>query len=734
MARNDLVLQDPLSAAGRGEPLELLLYWRTVYKWKWWIIVAAIIAGGIAAVAVSFVTPMYRATVTLMIEQNKARLVSIDEVYSGVSANREHYQTQAEMLKSPALAASVIKKFDLTNNAEFDPRRERRGFWTDLLGMAGKPQTEWTQSKVEAVVLADFLRRVSIEPIRLSQLVKLSFEASDPKLAARIANEMAEAYLEADVEVRGRITQRAGDWLAERVAGLKQNLEDSERTLQRFREREGLLEMRGLPQGGATRQVEVLTNSLTDVQQRRFEAEAAYKQLTAKTAGVGATPVVLRSGYVETLIRQEDEAGKRLAALSIQYGPEHPRTIAAQKDLQQRRENTNRGIQSTIASFGKEVEVAGGTERAVARNLGAAKGAIQQINRKEFELEALERDVASNRQIYERFLTRYRETRAAGDVQSSVVARVVDPAIPPGSPFKPAKDRIILVCGFLGLLLGAVVALMRERIDSTVRSADEVDEKLGAPALAVLPLLEVQREQSVGRYYLDDPGSHFSEAIRTARTSLLLSAIDAPHKVLLVTSSVPNEGKSAFASNLALAHAQTRKVLLVEADLRRPAVTPHLQLDPNKPGLTSLFNGSAPFADCVQRVEGSSLYVLPAGPVPANPLELLSSERFRHLIARLSQACDLVIIDSPPVHLVSDAVLLASAASGVLFVVKADSTPAPVARRCIRTLREAGGNVIGVVLNQLDFTKAARYYGGYAEYGKKSGEYGGSYSKPAQAS
>ena len=162
-----------------------------------------------------------------------------------------------------------------------------------------------------------------------------------------------------------------------------------------------------------------------------------------------------------------------------------------------------------------------------------------------------------------------------------------------------------------------------------------MEEKLGAPTLAVLPLLRGTHDQPVGRHYLDDPGSPFAEAIRTARTSLLLSAIDAPYKVLLVTSSVPNEGKSAFAANLALAHAQTKKVLLVEADLRRPAVAPHLQLDPSRPGLTSLFNGSAPFADCVQRVEGSSLYVLPAGPVPANPLELLSSERFRHI----SDAC-----------------------------------------------------------------------------------------------
>jgi capsular exopolysaccharide synthesis family protein len=191
---------------------------------------------------------------------------------------------------------------------------------------------------------------------------------------------------------------------------------------------------------------------------------------------------------------------------------------------------------------------------------------------------------------------------------------------------------------------------------------------------------------------------------------------------------VPNEGKSAFAINLALAHAQVKKTLLIEGDLRRPSIVKQLGLDPTRPGLTSLFSGESTFLDCLQRVEGSSLYVLPSGPVPENPLEILSSDRFKQLLARVASACEIVIVDSPPVHLVSDSVVLSTMTTGTIFVVRADSTPSAVARRCIRSLQDAGGTVIGIALNQLDFTKADRYYGAYTGYSK---EYGAYYGKPA---
>lgn len=717
----------------RPDGFELILYWRSIARRKWWILGLALLFAAAAAVILSFVTPIYRATVTVLIEQNRAKLVSIEEVYSGVSPNREHYQTQAEMLKSPALAAAIIEKLRLTTHPEFDPRQQKQTFLTRFsLPERSKPDTvEWTEERVQAAVLADFLRRITVAPVRLSQLVKVSFDSADRGLAAKVANTIADMYIEADIEVRSRITQRATEWLSSQLAVLKQNLEESELALQQFREREGLVNTRGLAQSGAVRQIEGFSRALSDARQQRIEAETNYNQIKAAKGNIEAQPIVLRHSLVARLKGLEAAAESRLAALSQRYGPQNVRLIQADEDLKQARENTRRGIAEVIASFTKEYEVAGANERAVERALGGARGTVQDINRKEFQLESLERNIATNRQIYERFMSRYKETRAAADTQSSVVARVIDPAIPPGSAYTPQTERTVLIAFVLSIVLGSIIALLLERVDRAIKSGDDVEEKLGLPTLAVLPLLPGDAGRFVGRHYLEEPKSVFSETIRTVRTSILLSAIDAPSKILLVTSSVPGEGKTAFAINLALAHAQTKKVLLIEADLRRPSVVEQLGLDETKPGLSSLFSGTASFADCLQRVEGSSLYVLPSGPATGNASELLSSERFKHMLSRISAACEIVILDSPPIHLVSDAVVLSTLATGVLFVVKANSTPYPVARRCIHTLQGAGATVVGVALNQLDFRKADRYYGAYTSYAE---EYGGYHTKPVPAS
>jgi capsular exopolysaccharide synthesis family protein len=704
-----------------------MLYWRGIYKRKWGVLALALVFGIITAVGVSFMTPIYRATVTLMIEQNHAKLISIEDVYSGISPDREHYQTQAELLRSPALAMTVIAKLDLVKHSEFDPRQRKTPRWQTMIpGGTPKGASEtWTEERLEAAVVSDFLRRITVDPVPLTQLVKVGFDAADPALAARIANAIAESYIEADLGVRDRMRQQATDWLAERLAELKHNLENSERALQQYREREGLPDMKGLAQSGAARQLDALNTVVNEATEKRIEAEANYRQVRSAEDKAASSPVVLRSTVVDRLKDLEGQAAKRVAELSERYGPEHARMVQAQAELDRMREKTRQAIEQVTKSIAKEYEVTRANERAAQQSVGAAKGSVRHINRKEFQLAALEQDVATNQEIYQKFMNRYRETRAAGAGQNSVVARVIDPAARPGAPYKPRTEQIVAGGVALGLLFGAIVGLMLERLNSTVRSGDEVEEKLGVPVLTVLPRLGGKDADAAGRYYLENPSSVFSEAVRTARTSILLSSIDASSKVLLVTSSVPAEGKSAFAVNLALSHAEAKKTLLIEADLRRPSVVQQLGLDSSKPGLTHLFSGEATFTECLQQVEGSSLYVLPAGPTPENPLELLSSERFRKMIERVAAHCEIVIIDSPPVHLVSDAVLLSTFATGVLFMVKADSTPYATARRCLDRLHDAGAPVVGIALNELDFKKADRYYGAYTGYSKEYGSYYG---------
>jgi succinoglycan biosynthesis transport protein ExoP len=700
----------------KGDTLDLVIYWRSIARRKWAILGLGVAIAVAAAIVVNMMTPIYRSTATLLIEQNRAKVAPTEEVYAGaaVGDSREHLQTQAEILKSRALAVKLVDKLRLTEHPDFDPRRQEKPLLERVrkqIGL-GADELQWTEAQLHKAAVNAVLSRMTVEPVRLSQLVKVHFEAANPNTAAELANAIADTFIESDMDARDEMNLRASEWLGGRLAGLKKNLEESERALQNYREQARLIETRGLAQSGASRQIEDLTARLIAARQRRFAAEHAYQQVSS-AGDPDILPVVMRNPLVQRYKEAENEAEKRVQELSNRYGPEHPRMVQAEAELKQARENTRREVATVVASLKNEYELARANESALERGVGEAKGAVQSINRKEFELAALERAVATNRQIYELFLNRFRETRASRDLQSNAVARVSDEARPAQYPIKPRKEQIISIAFVLGILLGALVALLLERLDNTLKSADDVEEKLGQPMLTTLPLLRGNEAKSVGRHYLEDPKSVFSEAIRTARTGVLLSAAESAGLTILVTSSVPDEGKTAVAVNLALAQAQGKRVLLVDADLRRPSVGNVLGLDPSKPGLTNLLSGSASFAQCLQRIGDSSLYAISAGPIPLNPLELILSKRFEALIKALAGTCDILVIDSPPVHLVSDALVLAKMATGVMFVVKADSTPYPLVRRCIRALHEVDAKLFGITLNQLDYKKAERYYGAY---------------------
>ena len=710
----------------KGETLDLVIYWRAIAKRKWSILAFGIGIAIAAAIMVNLQTPIYRSTATLLIEQNKAKIAPTEEVYASVGDSREHFQTQAEILKSRALAVRLVDKLNLTTHKDFDPRQQRTSWLGSLkkqLGLGGEEQ-QWSEEALHKAAVATLMGHMNVDPVRLSQLIRVSFDSSDPVVAAEIANAIAESYIEADMEARDEMNMRASEWLGGRLGGLKKSLEESERALQAYRERAKLIETKGLAQSGATRQIDDQITRLAAARNRRYAAEHAYNQVREAKGQLDILPVVMRNPLVGRLRDAESEAEKRVSELSAKHGPEHPRMIQAQAELKQARENTRREVENVVASLKNEYEIARANEQALESGVASAKGTVQSINRKEFELAALERAVATNRQIYELFLNRFRETRASRDMQANAVARVSDEARPSQNPIKPKKEQIVSIALVLGLLAGALVALLLERLDNTLKSADDVEEKLGQPMLTTLPLLHGDEAKSAGRHYLEDPKSVFSEAIRTARTSVLLSASDTPQVTVLVTSSVPGEGKTAVAVNLALAQAQNKRVLLVDADLRRPSVSTTLGLDPKKPGLTNLLSGSATFAECLQRVEGTGLYAIATGPIPPNPLELILSRRFEALIKALAGTCDFLVIDSPPVHLVSDALVLSKMVTGVMFVVKADSTPYPLARRCIRALNEVEAKLFGITLNQLDFKRAERYYGAYTgAYYKYDGYY-----------
>ena len=674
---NDLTLQERLqatelgTAAGEQDALDIVEYWRAIAKRRWAILGLTVLVAILTALVVSSMRPVYRATATLLIEQGKSKIVSIEEVYSQGMVQREYYQTQAEILKSDELARKVVRKLGLVKHPDYDPRQAPPGWFQRLtsLGAAEEPPARSDDDVLKSVV-GRFKRNLQVQLVRNSQLVQITFASHDPKLAAAVPNALADVYIESDLEARMAMTQKASEWLRDRLGELRTKVDASEKALQDFRDREHIVDVKGLAMSGASRQLEELTKSLVDARQRRAEAEASYALVQQIRAGKSqmsfdAIPAVLRNPLVQRMKEMEADAEKRLSDAAKRYGPEHPRMIQAKAELQAAKENTRRQMENVVAGIAKEYEVAKANETAVAQALAQSKADIQGLNRKEFQLGILERDVQQNRNLYEMFLNRLKETSAAGDLQTTI-ARVVDPATVPAGPYSPNKQRIVTIAIAVTLVLAAMLALLLDRLSNTINSTSDVENRLGMPVLGVLQKIKAfaRKKGFISELaFFNDSQSTFAEAVRTVRTSILMSALDDPHKVVVITSSVPEEGKTTLSFNLACALGQVKKVLLVDGDLRRPKIAKLVGRDMKAPGLADLVAGQAQVSQCVFFDNRSGIHILPAGTIPPNPLELLSSRRFDDVITKLKEAFDIVIVDSAPLQLVSDAQVLSHFAS-----------------------------------------------------------------------
>ncbi|MDO6386043.1 polysaccharide biosynthesis tyrosine autokinase [Uliginosibacterium sp. 31-12] len=700
--------------------LELLEYWRSITKRKWAILALGLVVAVLAGAIAFSITPEYRATTTVLIEQGKRKVLSIEDVYGGASQEKEHYQTQVEILKSREVATRVVRGLRLWEYPEFDVRKPDDSVIGKIKSALGIQKTEatWTEDKLVDAVVDSFSKQLSVEPVRLSQLVKVSFTAEDKKLAALVANTVADSYISADREAKFKMTQQANNWLQERTQSLRDKLVSSEQALQAYREKAGIVSLSGSAQTMIGQQIGEVTQRLVEAKARRAEAESAYEQMRlVKDGDYSSVPAVVRNQAVGEARKAEAAASQKVAELQQRYGAEHPKMVQATSEQKAAKDNLMRQMQSVAASLTREYESAKATERALEGALNSARGSVQNVNRQEFQLGVLEREVQTNKQLYEMFMNRAKETHESGDLQSAV-ARVVDAAVAPMLPVKPKKGQVIAIALVLGLFAGVLVSLLLDKLDNTVKGIEDAERRFQLPVLSALPELGAQAGKNAMTMFIDKPESHLAEAVRTARTGVLLSNLDAACRVLVVTSSVPGEGKTTVASNLALAHAQTKRTLLIDADMRRPQVARRLALPPAARGLSALVAGTARLEECIHSIKGSSLAVMPVGEVPPNPAELLLSQRFRETLEVLAKHYEVIIIDSPPVELVSDALVIAPLATSVVYVVRAMETPYPLVRKGLVRLQRSGGNLLGVVLNHLDFKKAQTYYGEYSGYGK----------------
>lgn len=706
----------PAAPIDEDRGLEFGEYWRAV-KERRWIILAIAAAFAVGAILYAMtLAPVFRSTATVLIEAGKSKIVSIDEVYSGVSQDREHYQSQIEILRSREVARRTVVATRLWEHPDFDPRRGGTSLLARARSLFGEPPVEvvWTDETLADATVGALLGSLTIEPVRLSQLVKVSIESHDRDLAAQLANMVAETYIEADREARFRITQQVNGWIQERLGALRDKVAQSELELQEYREKHGLVSLGGSAQSLAGQQVAEVMQRLVNAEVRRTELESAYRQVMGvKDGNYASLPAVLSNGAVDDARRRVSASELKVEEYTRLYGSEHSRLIEARAELESARRLLQRQTLSVTEAAKREYQAARNTENQLRAALGNARDAVQDLNRQEFQLGILEREVQANRQLYEVFVSRSKETNLGGDLQAAV-ARVVDPATANEGPVRPDRKKLVLAFLAVGLFLGVGGAVTLDRLDRSLKRPADIERRLRQPVLASLPLLDKASSANASRLFLDQPASIHAEAIRTARTGVLLSSLDVHRKLLLVTSAENGVGKTTVCTNLALAHAQTKTTLLIDADLRHPEIGRRLGLPDDAKGLTDLIGGKADVKDCIHRVPGSPLLVMPAGSASPNPIELLLSQRFREALLSLSQQVEMILIDSPPVDSVTDALVIGSMASSTILVVKASQTQEPKAQQALVRLQRAGASILGVVMNAVPEDRMSDDYLGVA--------------------
>lgn len=714
------------------ELIDLGHYLGIIKRYSLRILLLAIAFTVLVAILVMKMTPLYTSSTTLLIEAEKANVVSIEEVYGIDTKSKDYMATQFEVLKSRQIAEKTVESLSLYDNADFMPEENETSFVSDLAEvfpfLPQKEKVELTEeqkvAKLKRKATHILMSATDVSLMKGTQLVRISVTTEKPNLSALIANTIAEVYIENYLQAKLDMTAKATSFLTDSIDGLKTKLDVAERNLVRFYETNQVVNIDGVV-GLASDELERLNIQLSEAEVELKLNSVIFNQIKDSKAieDVARIPEVLNHPAVRDVRRDEGKALTRVSELSKVYGPKHPKMIAANAELTAIRDTLNTQITDLISSITTQYESSKQKVAQLQREVETSKAAFRSLAELDNKRKALEREVDINQQLYDSFFTRLKETDELGGLESAN-ARVLDTALPSYTPSKPNKKLFIAAAFVLSLSFGIALAIVMETLNSGIRSVDDVEKKLGQRMLGLIPWLAHKKKTDLPiRTFFDGKKHQFAEAVRTLRTSLSLLNIEKENQAILVTSSVPKEGKTTVSINLAFALGQLDKTILIDADLRRPSIGKQFNIPSYQPGVANLVLKSHSFEECLVRDEESNIDILSAGTIPSNPQELLADKGFEELITKLKSEYKYVVVDTAPTQAVSDSMIVANSCDSVIYVVRADSTSDKVINNGLSRFLQVGHRLDGVVLNQVNLRKsdvAQRYAGFYDQYGYTS--------------
>jgi succinoglycan biosynthesis transport protein ExoP len=685
----------PVRAQGLTPSLHLRDYWHVVLRRRWLAlsVLFAITAAGVARVAL--VTPRYRATAQLLIEHQAPDVLDFEKNPRAAEVWDDFYQTQYRLLQSRLLARKAVLKLELLRDPAF------AGALSPAEIEAARQAAPGTSPAMEQAV-DRFLAGLRVQPVRNSQLIALTFESDRAALAARAANALAELYIEQTLDFRYRVSAEAGAWLDQETAEHTRKVSEAQRALQEFQDREGLGdidERRALLE----QKLKDLGAALNAAKTRRLDKEALSRQMQG-AGNPEELPDVVRNPLVQSLRTELGALERQQQQLAQRYLDEHPEVVKVRRQVEDTRAKIAAEARRVVRAAGNDTRAAQEQEAAAAGALASAEAEAHALSRRAVKYDELKRDLVASQRLSESLLARQKQTEVGREVRASNV-HVIDAAVVPRSPIRPRPARDLALTALLALAAALAAAFVRDYFDGSVGKPADV-QLLGQSLLGVIPEAPTRR----GRLANGDGQEAFAEGYRVLRTALPIDDLDGG-QVLLVTSTLAGEGKSLTALNLAKTLASSdERVLLVDADLRRPQLSSLLRAR-REPGLSDLIAGSGSVEGAVQ-VLTNDLSLLPAGTAVArNPADLLSTDALRALLGRLRGAYDRIVVDTPPVGAVADALVLAPLADGVLLVARSGKVARDAVARVLERLTQARGRVLGIVLNRARPERHAYDYG-----------------------
>jgi polysaccharide biosynthesis transport protein len=677
-------------------------YLKIIYKRRYTALTFFIIVCAVVIIGTLSTTPLYKATTKILIEKVEPyNLTMMSPYYSPYEP--EFYETQYQLIKSKGVAQKVVTMLSLeTTYGSYFKESEK------LFGKEGDTK--------KADILADIVSGgLVVTPVKNSKIVDVGYLSTNPDFATLVVNTVAKAYIEEILDMRMSTTRYSLDWMTKKAEEEKIKLEKSERALQEYMRAHDIVTLQDKV-AITPEKLSEFNTQLIRSETKRKEVESLYNQVLSVSKNLKEAetiPAIASEPTVQSLRGQILKAEQNIEELTKKYGKKHPAMIKAEEELRVLQQKREQEIRRVVNSIKNEYELAKATEASLRRTLSSTKSEAQSLNEKFIEFGVLTREVETNRQLFDALIKRMKEQSVTEEIQT-VNVWVVERAEKPLTPLKPRKALNILLGIIVGLFGGIGLAFFFEYLDNTIKTPEDVETRIGVPVLGTVPLLE-KKDQTIEETVFKEQQSIIAESYKTIRTAILLSSAVRPPKNILITSMGTEEGKTVTSVNLAITIARSGyAVLLIDGDLRKPRVHNVFHLD-NLSGLSTYLAGTTSDITTLLKSPAMNLSVIPSGPVPPNPSELLGSTRMKELMQILNERFDIILWDSPPLMTVTDGIILSRILDGTIIVVRAGKTTYDILMRGLSSLRgrradDLGSRVLGVVINGFDIRNAEHYY------------------------